>query len=96
MESGRIADMSRCNYCIFTELYNEVISENGRIMTRHTSLLGGGTEIYVFPDGVDIPKRPKEGIKNAAALKRYQKAWKPFYHSWMKDIPYKCECKEEG
>lgn len=74
----------KCNYCQFNIIRAEALREEKRVITKHSNSDDGCTEIFIVPEDVKLPTAK---TKLYAVLKKYHK-------TFMKDIPYKCECKE--
>lgn len=74
--------MSKCNYCKFNIIRAEALRNDSKVITKHSNEDGGCTEVFVVPMDIELPTAK---TKLYSVLKKYHK-------TFMKDIPYKCEC----
>ena len=81
-----MSDLTRCNYCTLQNIKRRAKEEGNKVILKPG--WRGGTDVYVVPKGVAIPKEVKSGTDKEEGDEFHKK----YCVAWFMELTSHCAC----
>lgn len=83
-----MSELTLCNYCSFENIKQHAKAESKQVVTRESKSKLGGTDVYLIPAGVKVPK------EIAGHTEKYEgdEFSKKYFVVWFWKLTDHCAC----
>jgi len=83
-----MSELTKCNFCSLQAIRQKAREKKQRVVLRSGQGSLGGTDVYVIPRGVPLPKHIKAGTEKTEGDAFHQK----YFVAWFMELTSHCFC----
>lgn len=83
-----MSHLTSCNYCLMRAIRKQAKAED-KVVHRRTSSFMDGTDVYVLPKEVKMPKRI---VTASDELPNGDEFHEKYFRAWFMEMPDSCRC----
>ena len=69
-----VSELTQCNYCTLRGIKRDAKREGKRVLLRSSTFMGG-TNVFVVPRNIDLPKQINDKDADGHTFHKYKVAW---------------------